>query len=57
MRLGELPEVELLDDGLHLLHGRDPVAGPVKPHVGEGDRLQAEDKRLMVRPHKGKPID
>ncbi len=35
-----VPETDVLDDALHLLHGGDPVAGPVKSHVRKGDRLR-----------------
>ncbi len=44
-----VPETDVLDDALHLLHGGDPVAGPVKSHVRKGDRLR------KCKPNYGQP--
>ena len=35
-----VPEGDGFDDGLDLLHGGDPLAGPVEPQVREGNRLE-----------------
>ncbi len=43
-----VPEADVLDDVLHLLHGGDPVAGPVKSHVRKGNRLRKNVNQTMV---------
>ncbi len=44
LHVSGVPEADVLDDSLHLLHGGDPVAGPVKSHVRKGDRLRKKCK-------------